>query len=341
MDDLTDFEKEYLASLAEEEREELEAHSELIDSFKEYLGKLDIYSDTIFQFHRTIGIIANCSNLINSLHPSLIQDKEGLFNFKHLNTFFEIEPFLNGYLFSDNFILMANSYFRRSFDEGNNYSPKFIELFWNLNHPNIEKYISLDTDRVRINVDNSVYREHDTWYGAQFNKDIRTISDGIVKLRPPLILKEFLISSFFSDAYSLDIKWYTKNGIKSFQAEEFKTDKIKITKDGNIYHPVRYIHAEFDIEKGYFRHFDGAIHFYTNDEYLARRDSDFNYNSKNKNHIKTLSQKLFKMNGIVNVETWVEFTSHFFAGNILVFEYFEGEYPERIKAIIKRYEQIN
>ena len=32
--------------------------------------------------------------------------------------------------------------------------------------------------------------------------------------------------------------------------------------------------------KNYFRHFDGAIHFYTENEYLSRRDSDFNYNSK-------------------------------------------------------------
>jgi hypothetical protein len=337
MDALTDFQKEYLASLIEEEKEELEEHSELIDSFKEYLSKLNIcVEDVNFQFYRTIGITANYPNLINPLHPSLIEDKEGLFDFRSINTFFEIKPFLNGYLFASNFMLMANSYFRRSFDKGNNYSPRFIELFWNFNDPNIEKYISLDTDRVRINVNDIAYMERDTWYGAQFNKDVGTISDGIVKLRPPLDLRGSIISFFFNDAYSLDIKWATKNNIKSFQAEEFKTESVTIIKDGIMYYPVRYVHAEFDLEKRYFRHFDGAIHFYNANEYFSRRDSDFNYNFKNSNHIKTLSQKLFKMNGTINVETWVEFTSHFFTGNPLVFEYFEGKYPKHVEELVEK-----
>lgn len=178
--------------------------------------------------------------------------------------------------------------------------------------------------------------EKDTCYGAKFDRDIGSISDGIVKLRPPLNVEDYLTSFFFSDSYSLDIKWASKERIKSFQAEEFKTDKIKIFRDGVVYFPVRYIHAEYDLDKENFRHFDGAIHFYTETEYYSRRDSDFNYNNKSQSQIKTLSEKLFKMNGQIDVTTWIEFTSHFMTGNPLVFEYFEGKYPKHIDEMLEK-----
>lgn len=136
--------------------------------------------------------------------------------------------------------------------------------------------------------------------------------------------------------YSLDIKWSSKDGIKVFQAEEFKVEKSRIIKNGKEYHPVKYLHAEFDIEAGSFRHFDGAIHFYTEDEYYQRRDQDFNYNFKNHLQLKTLSQKLFKINGQIEITDWVTLVSHYLTGNPLVFEYFEGKLPDRILQIIDK-----
>lgn len=74
---------------------------------------------------------------------------------------------------------------------------------------------------------------------------------------------------------------------QKFQAEEFKTESVKLVKDGKEYYPVPYIHAEYDLARRYFRHFDGAINFYTESEYYARIDADFNYNAKGKSQIKT------------------------------------------------------
>jgi hypothetical protein len=79
-----------------------------------------------------------------------------------------------------------------------------------------------------------------------------------------------------------------------------------------------------------FRHFDGAVHYYTEDEYLNRRDSDFNFNTKSLLCIKPYSEKLFKFNGNISVDMWVEFCSHFYAANPLVIEYFSGSYPEYV-----------
>lgn len=335
MDELTEFQKQYLEKLKEEEKEELAKNAELISSFKKHMTRKGVsLTKENFKYLQTIGIVATYPNIISYLHPNLKSDKEGLLAFDNLCGCFEKRHFIDGYLYGENFMLMAHPYFRRGFHGINNYAPRFIELFWSYNNPDIQSYISLDTNRVRINVDNSIYMERDTWYGAQFNRDIEAVPDGNVKLRPPMDIEKHLISFFFRDAYSLDIKWTTKDNIKSFQAEEFKTEDIKLSKDGKEYYPVRYIHAEYDLENKYFRHFDGALHFYTEAEYFSRRDSDFNHNSKNKAHIKTLSQKLFKMNGVVSTDTWIEFSSHFLTGNPLVFEYFEGNYPVHINDML-------
>lgn len=227
---------------------------------------------------------------------------------------------------------MAHSYFRRNFNENANFSPHFIALFWGLDRSKIDAYIAIDCDRVRINVNNSYYMERDTWFGSPFNQKIADIADGNIKLKPPLGIDESMINFIFNDVYSLDIMWYTTNqNIKVFQAEEFKIDTTMINMNGTYYHPVRYIHAEFDIENGYFRHFDGAVELYTEEEYNLRKDKNFNYNSKDGNEqIKPNSTKLFKMNGEISIEIWIEYISHFLSGNPLVMEYFSGKYPEHI-----------
>ena len=84
---------------------------------------------------------------------------------------------------------MAHSYFRRGLHDVNNYAPRFVEFFWNHSDSNIKKYISLDSDRVRINVDNRTSLELDTWFGAKFNRNIQVVPDGIVKVRPPARFK--------------------------------------------------------------------------------------------------------------------------------------------------------
>jgi hypothetical protein len=336
MDTPQDIQKRYMQHQIDEEKRELAENAELINSFKQICAAKGVsLSDSNFTYIQSIGIVASFPNLVGVLCSDFSKDKEDLIDFKFLSNRFEKRPFASGFLYADNFMLMAHPNFRRGHHPNANFSPRFIDLFWVFNKPEIDSYISIDYNRVRINVDNRMYMEADTWYGAAFNKEIGSIKDDTVKLRPPSDIEDFIVSFCFADAYSLDVKWETKNGIKSFQSEEFKTESQTIKKDGEVYHPVRYVHAEFDLEKNHFRHFDGAIHFYTSEEYFARRDSDFNYNSKNDVKIKTRSEKLFKMNGNINVDTWIEFTSHFHTGNPLVIEYFEGKYPDNIQEMLQ------
>lgn len=319
----------YLLQLKEEEEKELNENSVLIQEFTEFckLKKIEIKKEN-FHYVQKIGIIADYPNLVHLLNNKVVNDKEELVDFDILENEFEKRRFASGYFYSDKYMVMAHHYFRRGHYQNNNFAPRFIDIFWDYKVDGNDKYIALDFDRVRINVDNRMFMEFDTWFGAKFKENISDIEDGIVKLRPPMDLDPFHIDFFFGGIYSLDIKWTSKNGIKIFQAEEFQVENKRIVKNDKEYYPVRYIHAEFDTFKGYFRHFDGAIHFYTENEYYQRRDNDFNYNNKNNLQLKTLSQKLFKVNGQITTTEWVNLVSHFLTGNPLVLEYFEGKLPD-------------
>jgi hypothetical protein len=325
--------------LLEQQERELNEHSEIIDAFLNYCNDYSIkISRKDISYIQTIGIVASYPNIVNLLNPKIEIDKEELVDFKILKTEYEIKSFFSGYFFSENYMIMANPYFRRGHHQNANFAPRFLDIYWAYckNENKNEEFISIDFDRVRINVNTRKYSEFDTWFGAKFSQDIQNIDDGIIKLRPPLELDNFDIDFFFGSTYSLDIKWTSYEQIKVFQLEEFKTEKQKIIKNDIEYFPVKYIHAEYNIETQSFRHFDGAIHFYTEDEYYIRRDQDFNYNNKNKKQLKTLSQKLFKINGKIDIEDWIELVSHFLSGNPLIFEYFEGKFPDHINDLLEK-----
>lgn len=201
--------------------------------------------------------------------------------------------------------------------------------------------IRLDVDNLKIDIQDSSLLELDTWYGAIFNQDVGKISDQVVKLKPSYDFDDFDISSLFGGTYSVDVKWSSSQNIKTFQAEEFKTESINLRIDEELYFPVRYVHAEFDMNTNTFRHFDGAFHFYTEQEYYQRRDSDLNYNKKEYSQIKSRSKKLFKINGQISTETFVDLTSHFFSKNPLIYEYFTGQYPQHIKDILEKIRNNN
>ncbi|WP_324719911.1 hypothetical protein [Salinimicrobium sp. HB62] len=332
---MSEIKERYLKAQIEERKKQLENHSKTIDDFIKRCSKIGLkLTGENFNYIQTIGIVATYPDLLFHLKPELEKVDEDLIECKSLEQHFEKKVFNSGMLYSDKFIAMAHPYFRRGMSEFANFAPRFIDLYWKFKDDKVKAYIALDANRVRIDVDDSAYLELDTWYGASFKKRIEEIPNGVVKIRPPAELDEMDISLFFNEAYSLDIKWTEKNGIKTFQAEEFKTDKVTINIDEIEYFPVRYIHAEYDIKNKIFRHFDGAIHLYEKDEYYQRRDSDLNFNEKIKIHLKAKTYKLFKMNENISVETWITYTSHFCTGNPLVFEYFEGKYPERIQKII-------
>lgn len=327
----------YFADMEKRSRERLAEAADLIAKFTTLAAsKGVILRAESFEYIQTTGIVAKAQGIARALLGPIRIERDGLLPFKEVASRFPPRPHSEGCFAGPDFILMAHPCYRRGMHTVNNWAPRFMDLFWRLDEPGIEKYIALDEDRVRVDVDGLGYFEADTWYGAPFNRDIRNITPGIVKLRPPLDLESRHVSIFFANAYCLDIKWSESDGIKSFQALEMKTENIRIEVGGQHYFPARYLHAEFDVAANCFRHFDGAIQLFTEEEYFHRRDSDFNMTMKNPAHIKARSKKVFKINGPLKPASWVEFCSHFYTANPLAFEYFSGEYPKHVTEFLER-----
>lgn len=321
----------YFADMEKQSRQRLTEAADLIAKFTVLAASKGLTLGTeSFEYIQTTGIVAKARGIARALLGSVTAERDGLLPFNEIADRFPPHPHCEGCFLGPEFILMAHPSFRRGMHPLNNWAPRFVDLFWRFDSPGIEKFIAIDEDRVRIDVDGWGYFEADSWYGAPFNDDIRNIKPGISKLRPPLDIESRHTSFLFSNAYCLDIKWSESDGIKSFQALEMKTEEIRIEVDKQLYFPARYLHAEFDLSTNCFRHFDGAIQLFTEDEYLQRRDADFNMTAKSSAHIKARSSKVFKINGPLKTADWVELCCHFYTANPLTFEYFTGEYPKHV-----------
>ncbi len=341
-EDPSEFIREYQEQLQKERQEKINENIVRINEFfTECESKnISVCLDNINHTNSS-GVTAEREDLLIKYFQQIELDKEGLVSWNYLKEKGSLHPTQAGFVKFENCYVMASKYFRRNYSSEDSYLPNFIELFWSMNDPEIDAYISLDTDILRIDSAVSSYMERDVWFGAPFKISISEISDGIAKLVPTPGLDEFMYSWFFNDVEDVDIAWSTKDKIKTFQCYEFKSDKVTVNIGNVTYHPVRYIHAEYDCEKMCFRHFDGAIQLYTVEEYIDRAGSDFNYNKKNDNQIKAMSMKLFKLNGSISVDIWVEYCCHFFSGNPLVYEYYSGEYPEHVKEAIERFKEAH
>lgn len=325
--------------MAEDAREELHKAKGLIDRFTKLAASKNISLEPrAFSYSPVLGITASAPGLALSLIDVQSSPRDRLLSWRELVKRYASSPINAGTFSGADFMVLANPCFRRRMHPDANWAPSFIELFWALESAHIEKFIAVDEDRVRLDVDGPGYMEADTWYGPPFDKDIRNIQNGNVKLRPPGDLRSTQLDFFFASAFSIDVCWTERDGIKTFQALELKTEGSIVHLNGVPHHPARYMHAEFDLDAGHFRHFDGAVQYLREDEYMLRREADFNMAYKNTRHVKPLSKKVFKLNGLLPTETWVELCGHFIAANPLMHEYFAGEYPEsvsRVMAVIR------
>jgi hypothetical protein len=329
--------RKHQEAMKEMERGEIEKNAEAIAQLTYHCTALgcQLTSDN-FSYRLISGVTANSPGIVQLLHPELVADDDGLYNLRALQEIQQALPaphrvgFAPGHVQTSKGILFAHPFFRREFHKNGDWGSVFMDLFWRLQDQAIERLVALDQDRIKVDFSEPGFL-FDTWVGVGFKQDIATIPDAIVQLRPsPEFDEDHLL---FNGIYSLDIAWNTSKGIKTFYAEEFMNESVLIDYEGTTYFPARYIHAEFDLATGYFRHFDGAMHFYDIEEYMARRDSDLNYNRKNLNQIKTKSKKLFRLDGKISVEIWMKLTTNFLSQDPLIIEYFTGKYPEPLEGM--------
>ena len=150
------------------------------------------------------------------------------------------------------------------------------------------------------------------WYGPHFNlEDIDDQIHGMV----------FTVHSRLPDSKRnmlnkldrTEFMWSMKGKYKTLQIEEI----VPIGVDHPHFVSVRYIHTMRDVERHAFIHLDGAMRSYTPEGYMSR------YRSKLTSHPEPDQRfKLFRVDGDIRDQEWVDLIADFYAGNELIHEYF-------------------
>lgn len=333
MDELHDH---WVRQLKEQEKSEMTRHANVIEKFKSICKQQGVQiTDEHLSYVSNTGIVATYPNLLALLDSKMKKDKEGLILTRDLIKNYKPMPSMGSYYGID-YCALVHPFFRRGHIFGNHFPPSFIANFCSYEDVKVQASIALDFDRVRVGNYPHMYMEADTWHGPKFNERVENIADGNVKLTPPLDLDPEQAGWVFGDNYALLINWATNDNVKSFYAKAFKNEKIIVEHQGCKYHPVKYLHAEYDLDKGHFRHFDGALHLHTPAEYLSVRDLNFNHREKIVEQIKPASVKLFKLNGQISADVWMSHVGEFLSANPLITEYFTGRFSTHTQDKINR-----
>ncbi len=93
----------------------------------------------------------------------------------------------------------------------------------------------------------------------------------------------------------------------------------------------RLIHSEFDVETKKIKHFDGSILLYEQDALEIRKSKLLSSRPK----LSKTKQKLFRIDGEIDFESYRDILLKFFSGNELILEYFDiNEYKRSYKDIL-------
>ena len=325
----------YKEQIQRREEEGLAQYKATAEEFGDYCSILGLDKGSIeYQFKEKIGMLAYYPKLVEMLIPDKQRDKDGLYSIRSLLETMHTQKGFSGALQSDRFVVLFSKYFRRGFNPSMNWAPDFVGLFGNY-WDTQDCYIRLDDNRVKINLSGGRYIEKDTWYGPAFSRDIELISDGNVKLVVPQDISDLMIKDLFGGIEAWDLNWATSGVEKVFQAMEFSDDHKQANENGEEQFLVRYLHAIYNLKKKAFVHTDGAMMFLTPEEYMERKHSDFNFGKEK--CFKPEYRKLFKINGNLPLDDWMQLVSHFLHRNVFVFEYFQGSIPERLTKLIDDY----
>ena len=157
--------------------------------------------------------------------------------------------------------------------------------------------------------------EKDTWYGPQYDRE---------RLDDPNYVGRTVVSPICPsslDDYALgttEFFWKVNEGksLNTLEIEELSC----ANKPRDKWHINRYVHAQRDMLKKTFAHFDGAAKVYSQDTYQERLNEPMPRNSKPGHYI-----KLFRIDGQIDLDDWQSLVAMFYKGNEMVIEYFDPD----------------
>ena len=154
---MSDFKKNYFQHLEEEAAAMLKENQNIISAFINFAKSKNIdLTEHEFKYVQISGIIVNSKDLFLKLNEDIVPDKDGLLDYKYLNSKFKKHVFSDGYFCGDNYIVMADHLFRRAHSPGHGFQPRFIEKFWRINPSDYDEIkIRLDVDNLKIDIQDS------------------------------------------------------------------------------------------------------------------------------------------------------------------------------------------
>lgn len=117
----------------------------------------------------------------------------------------------------------------------------------------------------------------------------------------------------------IEVMWTRKAGQKTVQIEEIRIPSPFRPKN-EVTTANRYVHAIWCTVQRKFVHFDGAMRFYEDAVYQARRDGDLRIGRE----LSSGYTKLFRIDEPITLQQWGDLTARFYYGNELAVEYLEA-----------------
>jgi len=181
--------------------------------------------------------------------------------------------------------------------------------------------VAIDHRRIMLKEWYARIIEADRWYGPPFDPS---------RLDDPSAVGLTVIHRNDDPRFSLvnrlehtEFLWTRRASIKTFQVEGVSSPEYRF--EG--YHFNRYVHSERDIQAKVTHHLDGAVKVYHVGGYQDRLSTKLPKEAKCARRI-----KLWRIDGDIDLENWVDLICFFYKSNEMLIEYFNPAEFERMFA---------
>jgi len=194
--------------------------------------------------------------------------------------------------------------------------------------------IAIDPRRFMHQSEYQQMMEFDTWYGPLFDQeyldDLNHFGLTVLERERPSLF------DFNNKLNRTEFYWSSDRHtrIKTFEVEELPSEEVSY----DAFRITRYIHTERDTQNRSIRHFDAAAKVYDS---LGAYRQRYRFNLPHEPRADR-KPKLFRIDGDIPVETWIDLTSMFFKGNEMVLRYFDPvRYETLYREQILKYQNSN
>jgi hypothetical protein len=261
--------------------------------------------------------------LARRMFPTLFAkcDKDGLISLAELKC---VAP---GVFEQEGLLLFAHQFFRRSLSRYNTLNDAFLRrLSATAKDAKLDVRIALDEDLVGHPAALLENIELQYWWGPHFSEKLDEIRLGMT--RHEASQRERL----FSGISTTEFWWYEQDERKTFECEEIRDLNVPSIGKSASEFGCRFVHSIVDSGDRQAIHLDGAVRLYSEDLMLERVDRDIMQFGRRAEYT-----KLWRIDGLLAVETWKALINDYYRDNHLVGEYLggkeEGEEAMRPKAI--------